>query len=140
MSNKKDKKFEARQGYNRVFSEAFKKAKVKDIVAGVIKVKEVSDLYQVSRTSVYKWLYLYSNAEKGVKTVVEMESEQYKTQLLKQRVAELERSVGQKQLEIDFLSCCLKTASDELGYDIKKKYAPASWSSSEQEKGENQKR
>ena len=112
--------------YNRVFSEDFKKQKVKEILEKRLTVKQVSDLYDVTRTAVYKWVYKYTPLEKGVKQVIEMESEALKTQALITRVAELERIVGQKQLEIDLLDKTLEIAGLELGYDLKKKYAPKS--------------
>lgn len=124
MSAEKDKKFQTESKCNRYFSETFKKEKVKDLVEKRITVKELCVLYEVSRTSVYKWLYLYSSVEKGSKTVVQMESEYHKTQALLQRVAELERVVGQKQMQIDYLEKGFAVASQELGYDVKKKYAP----------------
>lgn len=83
-------------------------------------MRDLCALYGLSRTTVYNWLYLYSEAEQGVKTVVQMESEAFKTKLLQQRVAELERVIGQKQLEIDYLNVCLEVTSEELGYDVKK--------------------
>jgi len=55
-----------------------------------------------------------------------MESESHKTNHLLNKVAELERIVGQKQLNIDVLEKTLSVASEELGYDIKKKYGPKS--------------
>ncbi len=131
MTNPTDKKFQTNSKYNRGFSEEFRKTKVKELLSGQLKVRDLCALYGLSRTSVYKWLYLYSEAEKGVKTVVQMESEAFKTQLLQQRVAELERVVGQKQLEIDYLNVCLKVVSGELGYDVKKKYGPPHLSGSE---------
>jgi transposase len=124
MAKKADKKFEMAGKYNRQFSEEFRKTKVKEIKNGQITIKDLCKLYEVSRTSVYKWIYLYSEAEKGIKTVVQMESEMFKTKLLQQRVAELERVVGQKQMEIDYLNVCLEVGSAEVGYDIKKKYGP----------------
>jgi transposase len=130
MSKKTDKKFQPDGRYNRTFSEDFKKSKVRDLNLGLVEVRDLCKLYGVSRTSVYKWLYLYSDAEKGTKTVTQMDSEQFKTQLLLQRVAELERAVGQKQLEIDYLQCCFSVASEELGYDVKKKYGPPRWNGS----------
>ena len=87
----------------------------------------MSKLYGVSRTAIYKWIYLYSSSERGVKTVVQMESEEFKTKLLQQRVAELERIVGQKQMEIDYLQVCLEVTSEEVGYDVKKKHGPVRW-------------
>lgn len=124
MAKKANKKFELNSKFNRSFSEEFKKEKVKDLIEKRIRVKELSSLYSISRATIYNWLYLYSNVEKGTKTVVQMESEYQKTQLLLQRVAELERVIGQKQMEIDFLKKCFELASEEMGFDIKKKYSP----------------
>ncbi|WP_367389771.1 transposase [Lewinella sp. LCG006] len=138
MAKEPDKKFQTEGKYNRTFSKAFKQSKVRDLKAGVVQIKDLCELYSISRTSVYNWLYLYSEAEKGVKTVIQMDSEQFKTQLLLQRVAELERSVGQKQLEIDYLQSCLTVASEELGYDIKKKYGPPRWNDSAEEEPKKQ--
>lgn len=50
----------------------------------------------------------------------QMESEATRTQVQLQRVAELERVVGQKQLELDFLNKLLEIGSKELGFDVKK--------------------
>jgi hypothetical protein len=55
-----------------------------------------------------------------------MESEEYKTKKLLHKIAELERVVGQKQLEIDYLEQVIHLSSDEVGYDLKKKHAPQS--------------
>ncbi len=49
-----------------------------------------------------------------------MESEAHKSQMLQQRVAELERVIGQKQLELDFLNKLFEIGSQEMGFDIKK--------------------
>ena len=131
MAKSGDKKFQTDSKYNRSFSEEFRKSKVKEIVSGRLKIKELCALYGISRTAVYKWLYLYSEVEKGTKTVVQMESEAFKTKLLQQRVSELERAVGQKQLEIDYLNACLEVVSEDLGYDVKKKHAPPRWNASD---------
>jgi transposase-like protein len=130
MEKKSEKKDQINSNYNRHFSEEFRKLKVKELTAGRITVKEMCSLYGISRTTVYNWLYLYTQTEKGVRTVVQMESEATKTKILQQRVAELERIVGQKQLEIDYLKDCFEVATEELGYDIKKKYAPRLWNDS----------
>jgi transposase-like protein len=108
--------------YNRYFSEAFKREKIKEIEKGVLNISVLCKLHSISRTTVYKWIYLYSSIEKGVKTVVQMESEQHKTLYLQQRLGELERIIGQKQMEIDYLNKALEISSEELGYDLKKKY------------------
>jgi len=107
----------------RFFSESFKREKVKLIVAKKTTVRRISDLYKVSRTSVYSWVYKYSQLEPGVITVVQMESEEQKTKYLESRVAELERIIGQKQLELDLNEKTFELISEELGYDVKKKHA-----------------
>lgn len=108
----------------RTFSEEFKKKKVKELVDKQVSVAQLCRLYGVSRTAVYKWLYRYSpDYERRSTLVVQMESESYKTERLQQRVAELERTIGQKQLEIDFLNKLLELASDEIGYDVKKNFS-----------------
>lgn len=107
----------------RHFSEEFKKSKVKELVEKRITVTELSRLYGVTRNAVYKWLYKYSaHHEKRTTLVVEMESESFKTKRLQQQVAELERIVGKKQLEIDFLEKLLELGSEELGFDLKKNF------------------
>jgi transposase-like protein len=108
----------------RSFSEEFKKAKVKELIEKRVTIRQVSQLYEVSTVAVYKWLYKYSpHHQQKTTLVVQMESETYKTQQLLQRVAELERIVGQKQLEIDFLNKLFELGSEELGFDLKKNFS-----------------
>jgi transposase-like protein len=105
----------------RLFSEAFKREKVKDLLEKRISIRQLSSLYEVSRTSVYNWLYTYSpHHEQKTNLVVQMDSEAHKSLMLQQRVAELERVIGQKQLELDFLNKLFEIGSQELGFDIKK--------------------
>ncbi len=100
MSKSVAKKEIINEKYNRLFSEAFKREKINEIEKGILSIAVLCKLHNISRTTVYKWIYLYSSIEKGTKTVVQMESEQYKTLYLQQRLGELERIIGQKQMEI----------------------------------------
>jgi len=108
----------------RIFSEEFKKAKVKELIEKRLTMLECCRLYEISRTAIYKWIYKYSPyyRRKAI-LVVQMESEAYKTQQLLQRVADLERIIGQKQMEIDFLDKLLELGSEELGFDLKKNFS-----------------
>lgn len=109
--------------YTRYFSEDFKKSKVKELEEKQISITKLVSLYGISRTSAYKWLYKYSKHNKrGTKLVVELESESNKTERLLKRVCELERAVGQKQLEIDYLNKLIEIASEELDIDLKKNF------------------
>jgi transposase len=108
----------------RCFSDEFKRAKVKDIIEKRLRVSELCKLYDVSSTSVYNWIYQYSvhHSQKSI-LVVQMESEAERNKELQRRIADLERAVGQKQLEIDFLNKLLELGSDELGFDLKKNFS-----------------
>jgi transposase len=124
MTQEPNKTFEAEKAYNRNFSEEFKRSKVKDINEKKISIPDLCRLYNVSRTSVYKWIYLYSAAERGVKTVVQMDSEALKVKEQAVRIAELERIVGIKQMIIDYQDKLIEFVSEEVGYDVKKKHKP----------------
>ena len=108
----------------RSFSDDFKKAKVKELVEKRVTILELMKLHMVSRTAIYKWLYKYSvhHRQKTI-LVVQMESEAEKNKYFMQRLAELERIVGQKQLEIDFLNKLLEIGTEELGFDLKKNFS-----------------
>ncbi len=125
MKKKSKSGNELKIGRVRYFSKSFKKAKIADLVNKRISMKEICDLYGVSRQSVYNWLYQYSRHHKlGTKQVVEMESEGKKNKLLNERIAELEAVIGRKQLTIDYLEKLIELASIELEYDLKKKFGP----------------
>jgi len=106
----------------RIFSEEFKKQKVREIEQKQTTIAEVSKAYQVRYNNVGKWIKKYSTIyKKGVRLVLEMESETKKLIILQARIAELERIVGQKQLTIDFQAKMIELAEQSYGIDIKKK-------------------
>jgi transposase-like protein len=108
----------------RHFSEAFKIEKVKMIEEGQVTVLQLSRIYQVTDAAIYKWIRKYSTRiSKAERVVVEKESEGSKTIELLQKLAELERKVGQKQLQIEYLEKVIELGSEEVGFDIKKKFA-----------------
>ena len=107
----------------RRFSEEFKRQKVREIEQKQTTIREVSKAYQVRDNNVRKWIEKYSSSyKKGVRLVVEMESETKKLIALQARIAELERIVGQKQLTIDFQAKMIDLAEQDYGIDIKKKF------------------
>lgn len=111
----------------RHFSDSFKEKVVKDLDSGLTSIKEVSTLYDVKQQTVYTWLYRYSiHHKKGSRMVVELESEGKKSERLAQRVAELERVVGQKQLSIDYLEKLVEIAGAHYQADLKKNFGTLS--------------
>jgi transposase-like protein len=122
MRQKSGQKLEIRE--RRIFSEELKKKAVRDLVGKRTTIRALVNEHQVSHQAVYRWLYKYSPHHGQKSTlVVQMNSEETKNQDLRARVAELERVVGQKQLEIDFLNKLLEIGSSELGFDLKKNFS-----------------
>lgn len=107
---------------NRYFSEDFKKKRVRELENNLVSISDICKTYRVSRTSVYRWIYKYSSmAKKEVKQVVEAKSDTKKIQLLEDRIKELERAVGQKQMLIDIKDKMIEIAEETYNIDIKKK-------------------
>jgi transposase-like protein len=111
-----------RNRYIRCFSEEFKRQKVKELEKNTVTLGEICKEYEVSRTSVYNWIYKYSmKAKKGEKQVVERKSDTRKISELKERIKELEQIIGQKQLKIDFQEKMIEIAEEMYQIQIKKK-------------------
>ena len=59
--------------------------------------------------------------DKKERLVIESESDTQELLALRKRIAELERTIGQKQLLIDFKDKMIEIAEEMYGVDIKKK-------------------
>jgi transposase len=106
----------------RYFSEDFKRKKVAELEKKLTTVLEISRQYEVSDSAVYKWLDKYSlMRKKAIRMVVEAESDTARIKALRDHISELERLLGQKQFEIDFLRKQMDIVSDQYGVDLKKK-------------------
>jgi len=113
---------EMKPQYQRHFSDDFKKRKVRELERRVTSIPDICRTYAVSRTAVYKWIYKYSvMAKKQEKQVVEAKSDTQKIKALEERIKELERIVGQKQLLLEFKDKMIEIAEATYGVDIKKK-------------------
>ena len=106
----------------RNFSESFKKEKVREIAENRSTVSDICRANEVSCTAVYKWINLYSNTNKPSRTIVESKSDTTKILALQRKVAELERLIGQKQVQIDFQEKMIEIAEETYQVDIKKKF------------------
>ena len=110
---------------HRIFSSSFKEEIVLEIESKRARISEISRLYEVSQTSVYKWLYKYGKKyKKGVRMVVEKESETVKRLALERKIADLERLLGKKQVEIEYLNKVIEEGGKIVGEDLKKKFVP----------------
>ncbi len=122
MATRKDQQAIWQRQSKRIFSESFKKQKVKEIERNLCTVLEVSRSYNISRSAVYKWLDKYSMTNKqGVRLIVEPMSDTKKIKELQARIKELEQLVGQKQIQIEFTEKMIELAEERYQIDIKKK-------------------
>jgi len=109
---------------NRYFSDSFKIKRVRELENNLISISDICKTYHVSRTSVYRWIYKYSAmAKREEKQVVESKSDTRKIQLLEERIKELERALGQKQMLLDIKDKMIEIAEQTYDIDIKKKLA-----------------
>ena len=107
----------------RQFSETLKKEVVREIEDKRLGITQASREYGVSKSAIYKWLYRYSlHLKKGNKVMVEKRSQVRLLEEAKRRIAELERIIGQKQLELEIMQKVLEAGSELVGFDIKKKF------------------
>ena len=108
---------------SRYFSEELRREIVKKIEKNELTVTGASREYEVSGTSIYKWMYRYSlHLKKGIRLVMEKKSHNERIKSLQEKIEALERAVGQKQMVIDILNKTLEFGSEEVGFDIKKKF------------------
>jgi len=108
--------------YHRYFNNEFKRKKVRELERNITSVADICNTYSVSRTSVYRWIYQYSAmAKKQLKQVIEAKSDTQKIKALEERIKELERIIGQKQLLLEFKDKMIEIAEATYGVDIKKK-------------------
>lgn len=108
----------------RIFSDTFKREKVNEIVSGNYTISSFCKLWDVSSTSVYRWVEEYTPEHKKRTTmVVQKDSENTKTDELTQKVAKLEQALGQKQMQLDYLEKLVELVSKEYDVDVKKNFS-----------------
>jgi transposase len=124
MATRNQFKMSTSERRSRTFSENFKIKKVREIELGRTKVSEVCKQYEVSYTSVYRWLQNYGSMKnKKERIIVESQSDTQQLIALKKKIAELERIVGQKQILLEFKDKMIDLAEEIYGVDIKKKFS-----------------
>lgn len=110
----------SRERQYRRFSEPFKRARVKELEERRTTVREISQAFEVTETAIHKWMKKYSNQTRPERTIVESKSDTSKIIALEKRIAELERLLGQKQVEIEFKDKMLEIAEKKYGDGTKK--------------------
>lgn len=122
MTSKKNSTMTRAERQNRQFSESFKVKKVQEIERGITRISEICREYEVSDNAVRKWLTKYSTMKKKPeRLIVESKSDTQTIIELKKQIAELERLLGQKQVQLDFKDAMIDVAEEFYKIDIKKK-------------------
>jgi transposase-like protein len=108
----------------RFYSEEFKKARVHDYETGELTTGEICSLYKIAPVNIYRWIYKYSVYNKKKVRVVEMsDSSTKKVKELQNKIKEMERIIGQKQMNIDYLEKMIELAKEHFDIDIKKNFS-----------------
>jgi transposase-like protein len=107
----------------RNYSQEFKNQIVKDFETGKFSVPQLEKLHGIDNRTIYNWIYKYSNFnERGYRIMEMKKSSTSKIRDLEDRIKELERVVGQKQIMIDYLDKMIEIAKEELDIDLKKNF------------------
>lgn len=123
MSKRFQFKMSERERRTRTFSVEFRQSKVREIERGTSRISDICREYEVSETTIRRWLQAYGKDRKTqARIIVEAESDTRKILELKTQIAELERLVGQKQVQLEFKDKMIELAEQMYGVDIKKKF------------------
>ena len=124
MANRSQFKMSIAQRRVRHFSEAIKIQKVREVESGQTKISEIVIEYEVARTTIERWIKKYGiMKKKPERLIVEADSDTAKLLELKKKVADLERTIGQKQIQIDFKDKMIELAEEHYKIDIKKNFS-----------------
>lgn len=105
----------------RRYSQDFRQARVDDFEKGTFSVAQLSRLYHIRISTLYGWISRYSRYPKTSAVIVEVpKSQQEKVKSLESRVAELERLLGRKQIQLDYYEAFVEELQDS-GVDVEKK-------------------
>ena len=124
MATRDDFKMTRAERSRRHFSDSFRIQKVRELETGKTKVSELCKQYEVTDTTVYRWLNKFGTMkDKKERLIIETDSDTKQLLSLKKKIADLERIVGQKQILIDFHEKMIELAEEAYGVDIKKKFS-----------------
>ena len=107
----------------RKFSDEFKRAIVAEYESGRLSAAQLGRLHSLQEALIYRWIHKFSTFNsQGVRIVEMKDSTSKRVRDLENKVKELERMVGQKQITIDYLEKMIEIAKDEFQIDIKKNF------------------
>lgn len=123
MARREQFKMTTSERIRRHFSDSFKIQKVRELEAGKVKISELCNQYELADVTVYRWLNKFGSMKtKKERLIIETDSDTKQLIELKKKLAELERIIGQKQIQLDFKDKMIELAEEMYGVDIKKKF------------------
>ena len=123
MARRKQFQMSESQRRQRRFSDSFKQEKVRELEQGITRPCELIRQYEVSGTTISRWIRKFGTQQKPERVIVESKSDTKKLLELQKKIAELERVIGQKQILIDFKDKMIELAEETYSVDIKKKFS-----------------
>jgi len=106
----------------RVFSEGFKRDKVRLYETGKMSIGDIAKVYDISETALYKWVSKYRMTPAAERIVVETDSDYLKLVQLQKRVEDMERLIGNQQIKLEYQTALIQAASEHFKMDIEKKF------------------
>jgi len=106
----------------RVFSDSFKKDKVRMYETGKMTVPQMARLYDVSETALYKWIDKFRTTPSTQRIVIETDSDYLQVLEMQKRVESMERLIGNQQIQLDYQKSVIEAASEHYEEDIEKKF------------------
>lgn len=124
MSRQKIQSLTAEERLIRRFSDEFRAKKVRELERGITSIGDICKEYEVSYNAVRKWITKFGTMKKKKpeRLIVESQSDTQKILELKKQIAELERLLGQKQVQIEFRDKMIDLAEEMYKVDIKKNF------------------
>jgi transposase len=120
LQDSKTKKVFNNPRERRYFSESARRLIVEEIDQGLGKA-EAARKHNVSLTSLYKWIALYSKSyQKSLKTVVEHQSDSERAKRLESELKEAYENLGRERSKSMYYEELIRIAESELGIDLKK--------------------
>ncbi len=106
----------------KIFSESFKRDKVRLYESGKMTISQLSKMYEVSETALYKWVSKYRTTPASQRIVLETDSDYLQLIALQKRLDTMERLIGSQQIKLDYQRAIIESASEHYEEDIEKKF------------------
>ncbi len=108
---------------SQVYSEEFKKEKVKLLESGEVRMCDLKRMYGVSYPTMIRWKKKYGLLPVTDRVVMEKDSEYKKNAELCRKIAKMEQLIGRQQMELDYYKEVVRQATTHFEMDIEKKFS-----------------